>query len=103
MTTLNPLGGSIAKVSVIKRKLYKSIIGIPVSKWSSTSELVKNAFDNNPKIDEKTYDRFKDTFKTINKHFIQQPALVRFTKRLIEYMDLKTTRKEYNDNIEDAL
>lgn len=37
-----------------KYKLYKSIIGIPAAKWNSTSELVKNALDNNPKSDEKT-------------------------------------------------
>lgn len=86
-----------------KHKLYKLIIGVPVSRWNSTSELVKSALDNNPKSDEKTYDKFKATFKTISKHFIQQPALVRFTKLLVEYMDLETTRKKYTDHIEDAV
>ncbi|RCH98513.1 hypothetical protein CU098_009503 [Rhizopus stolonifer] len=86
-----------------KHKLYKSIIGIPVSKWNSASELAKSALNNNPKSDKKTYDKFKATFKTISKRFIQQPALVRFTKLLVEYMDLETTRNKFNDAIEEAV
>ncbi|KAI8091096.1 uncharacterized protein B0P05DRAFT_528784 [Gilbertella persicaria] len=78
-----------------KHKLYKSIIVIP--------ELAKNALNNNPKSDKKTYDKFKATFKTISKRFIQQPALVRFTKLLVEYMDLETTRNKFNDAIEEAV
>lgn len=93
----------IKETEAKKHKLYKSITGIPVSKWNSTSELAKNALDKNPKSDEKTYDKFKYTFKTISKNFIKQPALVKFTKLLVQYMDSETTRNKYNGQIEKAI
>ncbi|KAG2201293.1 hypothetical protein INT47_006796 [Mucor saturninus] len=74
-------------------KLYKIITAILVSKWNSVSALTQNALDNNPKGDVKTYDNYKAAFKIISKEFMQQPSLVRFTKRLVEYMSSEVTRK----------
>ncbi|KAG1458958.1 hypothetical protein G6F56_006272 [Rhizopus delemar] len=90
------LNFKINETEAKKYKLFKPTIGIPVSKRESASELVKNAIDNNLKSDEKTYDKFKASFKTISKQFILQPALIRFTRLLVEYMNLETSRIKYS-------
>ncbi|KAG1456661.1 hypothetical protein G6F56_006781 [Rhizopus delemar] len=75
---------------------------VPVSEWTTASVLVRGALDSNPKSDCKTYDKFKATFKILSKSFVQQPALTRFTKLVVNYMDLESTRTAYNDEFEDA-
>lgn len=74
-----------------------------MSKWKSNSELIKSAFDHNPKSDEKSYDNFKDTFDIISKHYIDRPTLTHFSTQLVKYVDAETTRDKYNDDFQDAI
>lgn len=74
-----------------------------MSEWISASALVRSVLENNPKSDHKTYDRFKAVFDIISKSFIQQPALTRFTKLLVDYMDLESTRAAHEEEFEDAV
>ncbi|GAA5798171.1 hypothetical protein HPULCUR_003571 [Helicostylum pulchrum] len=78
-------------------------VDLPVSRWTSNSELIKRAFDHNPESDEKSYDNFKATFDTISKLFIDRPTLAHFSAQLVEYMNAETTRDKYNDAFEDAI
>lgn len=76
---------------------------MPVSEWTSVPALIKSALDNNSKCDSKSFDKFITTFKNISNHFAQQPALISFTKLLVKYMDLKSTRDNYNEAFTDAV